>query len=127
MRFYRTVLLDEVYQDYIRTARAKGLKELRVMFKHALKNAMIPIITHVMSQLPFLVLGALLLEAFFDIPGLGGIIYQALNSNDFPVLKAMTAITAIGVILVNMTIDILYAVFDPRIRLKARTRVRSHS
>src|SRR5690606_29401110 len=70
VRFYRTIMLDEIYQDYVRTARSKGLSERVILFKHVLKNAMIPIITYVVIQIPFLILGALLLESFFSIPGL---------------------------------------------------------
>jgi peptide/nickel transport system permease protein len=118
IRFYRTILLDEIYQDYVRTARAKGLGERSIMFKHVLKNAMIQIITYVIIQIPFLILGALLLETFFSIPGLGGLVYNALNNNDFPVLRAMTAIIAFGVIIFNLIVDILYTVVDPRVRLQ---------
>lgn len=118
IRFYRTILLDEIYQDYVRTARAKGLSERKIMFKHVLKNAMIQIITYVIIQIPFLILGALLLETFFSIPGIGGLVYNALNNNDFPVLRAMTAIIAFGVILFNLIIDVMYTVVDPRVRLQ---------
>ena len=118
IRFYRTILLDEIYQDYVRTARAKGVSEKSIMFKHVLKNAMIQIITYVIIQIPFLILGALLLETFFSIPGLGGLVYNALNNNDFPVLRAMTAIIAFGVIIFNLIVDILYTVVDPRVRLQ---------
>ncbi len=118
VRFYRTVILDEIYQDYVRTARAKGLSELVILFKHVLKNAMIPIITYVIIQLPFLILGALLLESFFSIPGLGGITLNALNSSDFPVIKAMAVLSAVAYIIFSLLTDILYTVVDPRVRLK---------
>ncbi|MDA8792254.1 ABC transporter permease [Bacteriovoracaceae bacterium] len=118
VRFYRTVILDEIYQDYVRTARAKGLSEIVILLKHVLKNAMIPIITYVVIQLPFLILGALLLESFFSIPGLGGITLNALNSSDFPVIKAMAVLSAVAYILFSLLSDILYTVFDPRIKLK---------
>ncbi len=118
IRFFRTVILDEVYQDYVRTAKAKGLSENVVLFKHVLKNAMIPIITYVVIQIPFLVLGALLLESFFSIPGLGGITLNAINSSDFPVIKAMTVLSAVGYILFSILTDVLYTVVDPRVRLK---------
>jgi peptide/nickel transport system permease protein len=117
VRFYRTVMLDEIYQDYVRTARAKGLSERVVMFKHVLKNAMVSIITYVVIQLPFLILGALLLESFFSIPGLGGIIIDAVNSSDFPVLRAMTVLTATAYIIFSVITDVLYTVVDPRVRL----------
>ena len=116
VRFFRTLMLDEIYQDYVRTARAKGLTEKMVLFKHVLKNAMIPIITHVMNQIPFLFLGSLLLESFFGIPGLGGLILEALNNNDFPTVKAMAVIIAVVYTFFNLLMDILYTVVDPRVR-----------
>ena len=118
VRFYRTLMLDEIYQDYVRTARAKGVTERVVLFKHVLKNAMIPLMTHVMNQVPFLFLGSLLLESFFGIPGLGGLILEALNNNDFPTLKAMTVLIAVIYTFFNLLMDILYTVVDPRVRLR---------
>lgn len=118
IRFFRTIMLDEIYQDYVRTARAKGLSEKVILFKHVLKNAMIPIITQVIIQIPFLILGTLLLESFFGIPGLGGVTLEALNNNDFPVLKSMAVLSSIAYIIFNLITDILYTVVDPRIRLK---------
>ncbi len=118
VRFFRTVILDEIYQDYVRTARAKGLGEIKVLLKHVLRNAMIPIITYVVIQIPFLILGALLLESFFSIPGLGGITLNALNSSDFPVIKAMAVLSSIAYILFSLLTDILYTVADPRVKLK---------
>jgi peptide/nickel transport system permease protein len=117
VRFYRTVILDEIYQDYVRTARAKGVSEKIILFKHVLKNAMIPIITSVVIQLPFLILGALLLETFFSIPGLGSMTLEAINSSDFPVIKAMTILSALAYILFSVITDVLYTVVDPRVRL----------
>ncbi|XWN34913.1 MAG: ABC transporter permease [Roseivirga sp.] len=118
VRFYRTVMLDEVYQDYVRTAKAKGLSERIILFKHVLKNAMIPIITHLVVQLPTLILGALLIENFFAIPGLGNIVLNAINNSDFPVLKAMTTLLSIVCITFNVTADILYTLVDPRVKLQ---------
>ena len=117
-RFYRSIILDEVYQDYVRTARAKGISELRIMFKHVLKNAMVPILTYVIIQIPYLILGLLLAEAFFSIPGLGGITIKAINTSDFPVIKAMTILSAVGFITFGVITDVLYTVVDPRMRLK---------
>ncbi|GAB4015739.1 MAG: ABC transporter permease [Bdellovibrio sp.] len=117
VRFFRTIILDEVYQDYVRTARAKGLSEKMIMFKHVLKNAMVSIITYVVIQLPFLILGALLLESFFSIPGLGGMTLNALNSSDFPVIKAMTVLSAVAYIIFSVLTDVLYTLVDPRVRL----------
>lgn len=118
VRFYRTIILDEIYQDYVRTARSKGLSETVIMFKHVLKNAMIPIITYVIIRIPFLILGALLLENFFGIPGLGSITFDAINASDFPVIKAMTILSAIAYIIFSVITDVLYTLVDPRVRLK---------
>ena len=118
VRFYRTIMLDEIYQDYVRTARAKGLNEKAIMFKHVLKNAMVSIITYVVLRIPFLILGSLLIESFFSIPGLGGITLNAINSSDFPVIRAMTVMSAIAYIIFSVITDVLYTVVDPRVRLK---------
>ncbi len=118
VRFFRTVILDEIYQDYVRTARSKGLSEITILLHHVLRNAMIPIITYVVIQIPSLILGALLLENFFSIPGLGGITLNALNSSDFPVMKAMAIISSVGYIIFGLISDILYTVADPRIKFK---------
>lgn len=118
VRFFRTIILDEIYQDYVRTARAKGLSGVQVLLKHVLRNAMIPIITYVVIQIPFLILGALLLESFFSIPGLGGITLNALNSSDFPVIKAMAILSALAYIVFSLITDILYTFADPRVKLK---------
>jgi peptide/nickel transport system permease protein len=118
VRFFRTVILDEIYQDYVRTARAKGLGEAVVLLKHVLRNAMIPIITYVVIQIPTLILGALLLENFFSIPGLGGITLNALNSSDFPVIKAMAILSSVIYIVLSLVTDIIYTIVDPRVKLK---------
>mmetsp|Transcript_6117 Transcript_6117/g.13714 ORF Transcript_6117/g.13714 Transcript_6117/m.13714 type:complete len:314 (+) Transcript_6117:5110-6051(+) len=118
VRFYRTVLLDEVHQDYVRTARAKGLPTRIILFKHVLKNAMIPIITNLVMQVPSLMLGALLLESFFGIPGLGSVTLKAINNADFPVVKAMTILSSILYIVFNVITDLLYTLVDPRVDLK---------
>ena len=118
VRFFRTVMLEEMGQDYVRTAAAKGLPTRTVLFKHILKNALIPIITRVVIAFPFLFVGSLLLESFFGIPGLGLMSYEALTTNDFPVLKAMVVIGALLYILFSLISDVLYAVVDPRVRLR---------
>ncbi len=117
MRFYRVVILDEVYQDYVRTARAKGLSDGAILFKHVLKNALIPIITNLVNQIPALILGALLLESFFGLPGLGSVTLQAINNADFPVVKAMTILSALLYIIFNIITDLLYVWLDPRVKL----------
>lgn len=116
--FFRSVFLDEIFQDYVRTARSKGLDEKTILFKHVLRNAMVPIITVTVLQIPFLILGALLLESFFGIPGLGGMLVQAINNADFPVIKAMVVLLAILYMLGQLASDILYAVVDPKIQLR---------
>lgn len=118
VRFYRAIMLDEIHQDYVRTARAKGLSEITILFKHVLKNAIIPIITNLVIQIPFLILGALLIESFFGIPGLGSIILDAINNSDFPVIKAITILSALFYIIFNAITDILYVIVNPRISLK---------
>jgi peptide/nickel transport system permease protein len=114
---YRSVILDESYQDYVRTARAKGLSGTSVFSRHILKNALIPIITNIVIEMPFLITGSVLVESFFGIPGLGGMLVQALNNSDLPVIKAMTVIISIAYMVFNLLSDILYSYADPRIRL----------
>jgi peptide/nickel transport system permease protein len=114
---YRSVILDEAYQDYVRTARAKGLSVTSIFTRHILKNAMIPIITIVVIEMPFLITGSVLLESFFGIPGLGGMLVKALYESDFPVIKAMTVIISLAYMFFNLLSDILYSLVDPRIRL----------
>lgn len=118
VRYYRTAVLDEIYQDYVRTARAKGLTEKKILFKHVLKNAMIPILTYLIIQIPFLVLGGILTESFFSIPGLGGLTIKAINTSDFPVIKAMTILSAVAFMIFNLLTDVLYTLVDPRAKLK---------
>ncbi len=117
-RLYRTFFLDEINQDYVRTARAKGMSEARVMWVHVLRNASIPIITNVMIQLPGLLAGAFLIERFFSIPGIGREVIQAVERSDFPVIKAVTIYVAIATMIINLIADLLYRVVDPRVQLK---------
>ena len=118
LRLYRSFFLDEVNQDYVRTARAKGLGEKTVMMKHVLRNAMIPILTNVGISLPGIFVGSFLLETFFSIPGLGREILTAVNRSDFPVIKAATVYLAVVTMLVNLSVDVLYKAVDPRVVLK---------
>ena len=118
VRFYRTVMLDEIYQDYVRTARAKGVSPPRVLFHHVLRNALIPILTNVIVALPFLYTGALLLESFFGIPGLGRLLVTSISNGDEDIIFAETFIGAILFVLANTATDIAYTWADPRIRLK---------
>lgn len=114
---FRTVIMDEAFQDYARTARAKGLAEKHVYAKHILKNAMIPIITVVVIEMPVLISGSVLIENFFGIPGLGGTMIKALNDSDFPVIKAFTVMSAVVYMLFNLLSDLLYSAVDPRVKL----------
>ncbi|MEO8443025.1 MAG: ABC transporter permease [Betaproteobacteria bacterium] len=117
-RLYRSFFLDEINQDYVRTARAKGMGEARVMWVHVLRNAAIPIITNVMIQLPGLLAGAFLIERFFSIPGIGREVILAVERSDFPVIKAVTIYVAIATMLINLLADLLYKAVDPRVQLK---------
>jgi peptide/nickel transport system permease protein len=117
LRLYRSFVLDEVNQDYVRTARAKGLPERRVLWVHVLRNAAIPIITHVMANLPALLIGAFLLERFFGIPGIGREVILAIERSDFPVIKAVTVYVAAATMVFNLLADLLYQAVDPRVQL----------
>jgi peptide/nickel transport system permease protein len=117
VRMYRTVFLDETSADYVRTARAKGVSETRMLFGHVLKNAMIPIVTYTMVAIPFLILGAFLMERYFSLPGVGDLMITAINNGDFPVLKGLTMIIAIGYSLIVLLTDVVYAWVDPRVSL----------
>ena len=118
LRLYRSFFLDEIGQDYVRTARAKGMSEIRVMWVHVLRNAAIPIVTNVLLQLPGLLAGAFLIERFFGIPGIGREVILAVERSDFPVIKAVTVYVAIATIVVNLAADLLYRAIDPRVQLK---------
>jgi len=116
-RWYRTIFLEEINKDYVRTARAKGLSELRVLFKHVLKNAMIPILTGAVVVIPLLFMGSLLMESFFGIPGLGSYTIDAIQSQDFAIVRAMVFLGSVLYILGLILTDISYTLVDPRIRL----------
>jgi peptide/nickel transport system permease protein len=118
IRLYRSFLLEEVEQDYVRTARAKGMSEARTMGVHVLRNASIPILTNVMIQLPGLLAGAFLVERFFSIPGIGREVILAVERSDFPLIKAVTVYVAIATMVVNLATDLLYKALDPRVQLK---------
>lgn len=116
-RWYRTIFLEEIGKDYVRTARAKGLSELRVLFRHVLKNAMIPILTGVVVVIPLLFMGSLLTESFFGIPGLGSYTIDAINAQDFGVVRAMVFLGSVLYIAGLILTDLSYTVVDPRVRL----------
>lgn len=116
-RYYRTIFLEEINRDYVRTARAKGLSESKVLFKHVLKNAMIPILTGVVVSIPFLIIGSLLLENFFGIPGLGSYLIEAITKQDFAVVRAMVYFLSFLYVIALIAVDISYTIVDPRVRL----------
>jgi len=116
-RWYRTLFLEEIGKDYVRTARAKGLSERLVLFRHVLRNALIPILTGVVVVLPLLFMGSLITESFFGIPGLGSYTIDAINNQDFAIVRAMVFLGSVLYILGLLLTDIAYTLVDPRVRL----------
>jgi peptide/nickel transport system permease protein len=119
-RYSRASMLEVLGQDYVRTARAKGVSENKVVFKHALRNALIPIVTILGLDLPGLVVGAALTETVFNWPGMGRLFVDMAFAREYSVIMAITMITAVVVILGNLIADVLYAVVDPRVRLTGK-------
>ncbi|HSE02198.1 MAG TPA: ABC transporter permease [Burkholderiales bacterium] len=117
-RWYRTIFLEEIGKDYVRTARAKGLSEPRVLFRHVLQNAMIPILTGVVAVIPLLFMGSLVAESFFGIPGLGSYTIDAINSQDFAIVRAMVFLGSVLYIIGLIGTDISYTLVDPRVRFE---------
>ena len=117
VRLYRTIFVEEMNRDYVRTARAKGAGDARVMLGHVLRNALIPILTNVVVAIPALFTGSLLLESFFGIPGLGSMTVDAIQGNDFSTLRTMVYLGALMFVLAQMLTDVSYALADPRVRL----------
>jgi peptide/nickel transport system permease protein len=118
VRFYRTVFLEEAGRDYVRTARAKGASDARVMARHVLPNALIAVVTNVSLSIPFLFTGSLLLESFFGIPGLGAITVEAIQANDFSTLRVMVYLGALLFVTAQIAADVAYTWVDPRVRLE---------
>ena len=116
MRMTRTMLLEVLRQDYVRTAWAKGLRERLVVVRHALKNALIPVVTLIGLQLPILVGGSVIIETLFNLPGLGSLLVQALSNRDYPMVSGINLFFATFILFANLLIDLLYAYLDPRIR-----------
>ena len=116
MRMTRTMMLEVLRQDYIRTAWSKGLRERVVVMRHAIKNALIPVVTLIGLQLPILVGGSVIMENIFNLPGLGRLMVQALSDRDYPVVSGVNLFFATGVVGINLLIDLVYAVLDPRVR-----------
>lgn len=117
MRYFRTVALEEISRDYVRTARSKGLSERKVLFSHVLRNCAIPIITRMAIIVPFLITGSFLLEIFFGIPGLGNTLYTAIGNSDLPVIKAFTMLGTVLYVTFDILADVTYAALDPRVQL----------
>lgn len=117
MRYFRTVALEEISRDYVRTARSKGLSERKVLFSHVLRNCAIPIVTRMAIIVPFLITGSFLLEIFFGIPGLGNTLFTAIGNSDLPVIKAFTMLGTVLYVFFDIVADVLYGVLDPRVRL----------
>ena len=116
-RWYRTIFLEEINRDYVRTARAKGLSERLVLFRHVLRNAMIPILTAVVSTIPLLFMGSLITESFFGIPGLGSYTIDAIQQQDFAIVRSMVFLGSVLYIIGLLLTDISYTIADPRVRL----------
>ncbi len=117
-RWYRTIFLEEIGKDFVRTARAKGLRETTVLFRHVLKNGMIPILTGVVVAIPLLFIGSLITESFFGIPGLGSYTIDAIGSQDFAIVRSMVFLGSVLYIIGLILTDISYTLVDPRIRLQ---------
>lgn len=115
-RWYRTIFLEEIHKDYVRTARANGLSELHVLFKHVLKNAMLPVLTNVVVIIPTLFMGSLIMESFFGIPGLGSYTIDAIHQQDFDIVRVMVFLGTLLYIVGLILTDISYALVDPRVR-----------
>ena len=118
MRMTRTMMLEVLRQDYVRTAWSKGLRERVVVIRHAIKNALIPVVTLIGLQLPILVGGAVIMENIFNLPGLGRLMLTALNSRDYPVISGINLFFATMVVAINLVIDLIYGYLDPRVRYR---------
>ena len=118
MRLMRTTMLEVLRQDYVRTAWAKGLKERAVIVRHALKNALIPVVTLIGLQLPLLVGGSVIIENIFNLPGLGRLFLNALNSRDYPVVSGLNLVFGVAVLGSNLLVDLIYPYLDPRVRYR---------
>jgi peptide/nickel transport system permease protein len=118
MRMTRTMMLEVLRQDYIRTAWAKGLQENTVVMRHALKNALIPVVTMIGGMLPILIGGTIIIEQIFGLPGMGLLMFQALNTRDYPVVSGVNVLVAAVVLFTNLIVDLTYAWLDPRVKYR---------
>ena len=119
-RVLRTALLETMNEDYVRTARAKGLSWRQAMWRHALRNAMIPVLTIIGLQLPFLLAGGIIIENVFSLPGIGRLVFQAITQRDLIVVQNVVVVLVFAVVTVTFLIDVAYALVDPRLRKSAR-------
>ena len=115
-RFIRASMLDSLNQDFVRTARAKGVPERTVIFKHALRNALLPVVTNIGLEIPFLFTGAIVTESIFSWPGMGRQFIQAVDTFDYPVLMGILLVTSVIVVFANLLADVAYAIVDPRVQ-----------
>jgi peptide/nickel transport system permease protein len=118
MRMTRTMMLEVLRQDYIRTAWAKGLRERAIVVRHALKNALIPVVTIIGLQLPILIGGSVIMEQIFVLPGMGRLMLDSLSSRDYPVVSGVNLVVATVILAANLLVDLTYAWLDPRIRYR---------
>src|SRR3970282_2459759 len=118
MRFTRTQMLEVMRQDYIRTARAKGLQERAVVIRHAIRNSFIPVITVIGIQLPVLLGGTLIIESIFNVPGVGRYLVSSIAQKDYPVVQSVNLVLAVFIVLIHIAVDVTYGVIDPRIRFR---------
>jgi peptide/nickel transport system permease protein len=118
LRLIRSSMLDTLDDDYIRTARSKGLRESTVIFRHALRNVLIPLVSKISLQLPFIVGGAVIVEQVFSWPGLGSLMVMSINAKDYPTIMGVAIVICVGVLIGNIIVDLIYAILDPRIRLQ---------
>ena len=116
MRMTRTMMLEVLRQDYIRTARAKGVSETMVIFRHALRNSLIPVITLIGLQAPLLIGGTVILEQIFVIPGMGLLLLEAVSARDYPIITGVFLVTGLAILLINLIVDLCYGFLDPRVR-----------
>ena len=116
-RMTRTMMLEVLQEDYIRAARAKGLRELQVIVRHALKNALIPVVTILGLQVTFLIGGSVITEQIFALPGLGSLLLEAIGSRDYPIVQGIVVVVGVLVMLTNLLVDLSYGFLDPRVRL----------
>jgi peptide/nickel transport system permease protein len=119
MRMTRTMMLEVLRQDYIRTATAKGLPERLVVFRHALRNALIPVVTLVGLQAPLVIGGAVIIEQIFGIPGMGTLLLDAVNQRDYPIITGVFLVVGLAVMLINLLVDLSYGLLDPRVRVRS--------